>query len=103
MTLTATAETGTPESLVMDTMELETKSSFRMPSREQLQLSEQLATQTFAPVLDFEKLATILENKLKGKVIGYSFVLSYKNSYKASRSGGQSRQAQDAPARNMTM
>src|SRR5688500_9198654 len=46
---------------------------------------------------DFSTLANNLENRLKGKVVGYSFVISYRNLNVASRSGGFARMSQDAP------
>ncbi len=52
---------------------------------------------------DFQKLADTLAFRLKGNCVGYSLIVSYKGQYKTSRSGGQSRRMQDAPAQGFTM
>lgn len=51
---------------------------------------------------DYAKLADELEIRLKDNVVGYSFVISDKNSEKITRSGGKCRTNTDAPYGNMS-
>jgi hypothetical protein len=52
---------------------------------------------------NFQKLADTLAFRLKNNCVGYSLIVSYKGQYQTSRSGGQCRRVQDAPAQPFTM
>ncbi len=52
---------------------------------------------------DFQKLADTLAFRLKGKCVGYNFIVSYQGHYKTNRAAGQCRTMLSPPARAMTM
>jgi CubicO group peptidase (beta-lactamase class C family) len=51
---------------------------------------------------DFEKFANTIENGIKGNCVGYAFVISYKDSWKVKRAGGQARTLINTPPLDMS-